>query len=56
LKKAFSFFKQAQPLEDERFERFFSMYKIVLKDIYYVSGFGVTTCWVAPEEFSKASN
>ena len=45
---------QAQPLEDERFERFFSMYKIVLKDIYYVSGFGVTTCWVNPEEFSKA--
>ena len=45
---------QAQPLEDERFERFFSMYKILLKDIYYVSGFGVTTCWVAPSEFSKA--
>ena len=45
---------QAQPLEDERFERFFSMYKIVLKDIYYVSGFGVTTCWVAPGEFCKA--
>jgi hypothetical protein len=45
---------QAQPLEDERFERFFSMYKIQLKDIYYVSGFGVTTCWVAPAEFSKA--
>lgn len=45
---------QAQPLEDERFERFFSMYKIQLKDIYYVSGFGVTTCWVAPADFSKA--
>lgn len=30
------------------------MYKIALKDIYYVSGFGVTTCWVAPAEFSKA--
>lgn len=47
--------EQAQPLEDERFERFFSMYKILLKDIYYVSGFGVTTCWVKPEEFSKAA-
>jgi hypothetical protein len=46
--------EQAQPLEDERFERFFSMYKIALKDIYYVSGFGVTTCWVAPDEFREA--
>jgi len=48
--------EQAAPLEDERFERFFSMYKIQLKDIYYVSGFGVTTCWVAPAEFSKAES
>jgi len=48
--------EQAAPLEDERFERFFSMYKIQLKDIYYVSGFGVTTCWVAPLEFSKAES
>jgi len=45
---------QAQPLEDERFERYFSMYKINIKDIYYVSGFGVTTCWVEPESFKQA--
>lgn len=45
---------QAQPLEDARFERYFSMYKVVIKDIYYVSGFGVQTCWVQPEEFKQA--
>ncbi|EKX32021.1 hypothetical protein GUITHDRAFT_156432 [Guillardia theta CCMP2712] len=45
---------QAEPLEDDRFSRYFTMYKLIIKDIYYVSGFGVTTCWVNPEEFSKA--
>mmetsp|Transcript_12215 Transcript_12215/g.19194 ORF Transcript_12215/g.19194 Transcript_12215/m.19194 type:complete len:395 (+) Transcript_12215:431-1615(+) len=46
--------EQAQPIEDERFERFFSMYKLVIKDIYYVSGFGVQTCWVKPDDFEAA--
>uniref|UniRef100_A0A7S0YXK3 CREG-like beta-barrel domain-containing protein n=1 Tax=Hemiselmis tepida TaxID=464990 RepID=A0A7S0YXK3_9CRYP len=45
---------QALPLQDERFEKFFSMYRIDVKDIYYVSGFGVMSTWVTPEEFLRA--
>ena len=45
---------QAEPLEDERFGKFFSMYKMSIKDIYYVAGFGVMTTWVTPEDFIKA--
>uniref|UniRef100_A0A6T8ING1 CREG-like beta-barrel domain-containing protein n=1 Tax=Hemiselmis andersenii TaxID=464988 RepID=A0A6T8ING1_HEMAN len=45
---------QALPLQDDRFEKFFSLYKIEVKDIYYVSGFGVMSTWVTPDEFLKA--
>ena len=43
-----------QPLLDERYERFFSMYKLNVKDIYYVSGFGVMSTWVTPSDFMAA--
>jgi len=45
---------QAQPLLDERYERYFSMYKLNIKDIYYVSGFGVMSTWVTPPEYTAA--
>lgn len=44
----------AQPLEDDRFEKYFSMFKIKIKDIYYVSGFGVVSNWVSVEDYRKA--
>jgi len=44
----------AQPLEDERFEKYFSMFKIRIKDIYYVSGFGVVTNWVSVDDYKKS--
>jgi len=45
---------QAQPLQDDRFEKYFSMFKLLIKDIYYVSGFGVVTNWVSVDEYKKA--